>query len=257
MTVVLTPANQSVSVTPADLIRAALLELGVYAPEDKLSPQDGAWGLEKLQREIDQFNARQEMIFSHSFLQFNLQANHAPHTFGPGGDFNVPVRPVKIVSASFILNSASATPVDSPFINIRDADWWAANPLKSLANSIVTDLYYDPASPLGNCNFWPVCNIANPVRLEIWNSLTNAISLQAALAFPQGYWEAVVTDLAVRLAPSYTRAVSADLKESWNRAMRTIQTNNQGPPQIETNGGMPHSRPGARPDFNFLTGLRE
>jgi len=257
VTTTLSPANQAISATVRDIGRAALLELGVVAPEDPITPQDGAWVLEKLQRAIDQHNARMEMIYSHSFLQFNLQANHAPHTIGPQGDFNLPIRPVKIVSASFILNAASANPVDSPFLNMRDDDWWAANPLKSLTSSIVTDLYYDAASPLGNCNFFPICNVANPVRLEIWNSLAQAINLNTSLGLVQGYWDAIVLDLAVRLAPSYQRAVSMELRESWNRAMRIIQGNNDGPPRIETSSGMPQSGRGGRPDFNFLTGMRE
>ena len=51
-----------------------------------MSQDDAAWGLEKLQRIIDQWNARRELIFSVSFLQFTLIANHGPHTIiGPGG----------------------------------------------------------------------------------------------------------------------------------------------------------------------------
>lgn len=257
MTVVFTAANQSVSALASDIVSSALFELGVQTAGEPIEPQDAAWGLEKLQRLIDQWNARRELIFSHSFTQFNLQANHGPHTIGPGGDFNMPTRPVRIVSASFILNSTSNTPVDSPFLNIRDSDWWARNPLKTLTSSIVTDLYYDPASPLGACNFYPICNVANPVRLETWNSLQQALTLQTSLGLPQGYWDAIVTDLAVRSAPSFGKAVSADLRDQWNRAMRIIEANNDKPPRIQTDSAMPSARSGGRPDFNFLTGMRE
>jgi hypothetical protein len=249
-------ANAAVSVAPRDLILSALYEINAVAPGEPLLAEDAAWGLEKLQRLIDQFNARRELIFSVGFNLYNLQANHAPHTIGPGGDFNVPLRPVKIVSAAFILNSGSQ-PIDRP-INIRDDDWWAANTLKSLGSSIVTDLYYDEASPLGNLNFYPISTLANPVRLETWSSLAQAVNLQSKLGFVQGYWDAVVTDLAVRLCSSYEKPVSPDLREQWMRAMRIIEANNDGPPRIETDGGgMASSGRGGRPDFNFLTGLRE
>jgi hypothetical protein len=233
------------------------MELGVMAAEDKLTQQDGAWGLEKLQRAIDQHNARREMIFSISFQQFTLPVSQlTPVTIGPNGQFNVPTRPVKVESATFVLNAGSSNPVDSP-IKIKDHGWWAANPVKTLLSAITTHLYYDPASPLGNLNFWPICTVANPVRLELWNSIQQAINLQTVLSLPQGYWEALVTDLAVKLAPSYNRSVSPELKESWTRAMGVIQDNNYVPPRIETDAGMPNSRKGGRPDFNFLTGLRE
>jgi hypothetical protein len=248
--------NSAVSAAPADLILSALYEIGVVAAGEPLMPEDAAWGLEKLQRLIDQWNARRELIYTSSLTLFNLQANHAPHTIGPGGDFQAAVRPVSIISASFVLNSGSQNPVDTP-INIRDSDWWSAVPLKSLTSSIITDLYYDPTGPLGNLNFYPICNVIAPVRLEYWNALAQALTLQTKLGFVQGYWVALVTDLAVRLAPSYERSVSAELQTHWNRAMRVIEANNDKPPRIDTNSGMPTSGHGGRPDFNFLTGLRE
>jgi hypothetical protein len=258
VTVSLSGGNQAITATPQDIIRSALIEGGIFAPEDKLSSQDSAWGLEKLQRLIDQTNARREMIFSHNFTLFTLQANHGPHTIGPNGDFNVPVRPVTVISASFILNSGSANPVDSPIDCNHDDSWWRQVALKSLISSIVTDLYYDSASPLGQLNFYPICNIANPVRLETWNSMGQAVTPQSKLNFPQSYWDWIVTDLAVKLCSSYNRSVSPDLREQWTRASRIVQANNDKPPIIETNrGGMPGSGRGARPDYNFLTGLRE
>lgn len=234
-------------------------EIGYLGASETPAAEDADWCLEKLQREIDQFNARRELIFSVGFQLFTMKANHTPHTIGPGGDFNIPVRPTTIAGWSFILNGSSANPVDVPGY-VRDDDWWQNNPLKSLASEISTDLYYSPDSPLGNLYFFPICNRANPVRLEIWSSLPQAVSLDTVLGFPQGYWDAVVLDLAVRICPSFEKSVSSDLREQWNRAMRIIEANNDGPPRIETNcGGMPETkaRNDSRPDFNFLTGLRD
>lgn len=242
-----------------NIITSALREIQVLSAGETASAEDFAWGLEKLQRAVDQFNARRDLIFSVSLQDFTLQANHAPHTIGPSGDFNIPLRPVLIKSAIFILNGASANPVDTP-IHIRDSKWWVDNPLKSLTSEIVTDLYYDPNIPLGALNFFPICNSANPIRLEFWNSLTQPLNLDTLLAFAPGYWEATVVDLAVRLCPSFERPVSQDLREQWNRAMRIIEANNEHAPRIDTDGGgMPSAnrQTDCRPDFNFLTGLRE
>lgn len=257
MTVTFNAANASVSAAPQDIIQSALYEAGILGAGDPLQAEDLQWGLEKLQRIIDSWNARQELIFSVSFEVFSLIANHAPHTIGPSGDFSIPLRPVRIASASFLLNQASSNPVDTP-IKIRDKSWWAGNPLKSLTSSIVTDLYYDPATPLGNANFYPICDISNEVRLEIWNSLAQAIDPTTQLGLAQGYWEALVTTLGINLCPSYKVAVSADLREQNRMAMSAILGNNDEPPGIDTSGnGLPGSARNGRPDFNFLTGLRE
>jgi hypothetical protein len=256
MTVTLNAVNSAITATPADIITSALMELGVISPGETLSAEDIAWGLEKIQRQIDQWNARRELIFSVGFSLFSLIPNHSPHTIGPNGDFNVPVRPPVIVGAAFILNGSSGNPVDTP-IKIRDDDWWRDNPVKSLTSSIVTDLYYSPDSPLGNLYFYPTCNVAAPVRLELWGQLAQAVTQLTSLGFVQGYWEAIVLDLAMRLAPSYERPVATELREQWSRAMRIIQANNSKPPRIATNAGMPNRGGGGRPDFNFLTGLPE
>lgn len=256
MTVVFTSSNSAISAQPIDLIQSAYQELGINPIEEPVTRGNAAWGLEKLQRLIDNLNAQREMIFSLSFQLFNLTANHAPHTIGPAGDFQAPYRPVQVVSASFILNSGSANPVDTP-IRIRDADWWAANPIKSLTSSIVTDLYYDPASPLGNLNFYPISNINNPVRLELWNSLTQALDLVTPLGFVQGYWDLIVTNLALSLAPSFNIQPSPYLAKMANDAIETVMDNNNKAPRIVTNSGMPGSPGDGRPDYNFLTGLRE
>lgn len=255
MTVNLTNANNAVSASAADIVQGALEDIGVLAEGEKISAGEFAVALPRLQRWIDQVNARRELIFSISFQVFNLIANHSPHTIGPNGDFNIPLRPVRIVGASFLLNSGSQT-VDTP-ITIRDDDWWASNPVKSLQSSIVTDLYYDEAPTLGNLNFWPICTLGNPVRLELWNSLAQPISAQSSLALPQGYWDATVLSLARKLCPVFNKPFSPDLREQWNQAMRIIEGNNDKPPRINTDMGSPNNRKGGRPDFDFLTGLRD
>ena len=257
MPIVQQSAGDSVSVLASDIAQGALEDIGVLATGETISPADLSVAVSRLKRWIDQVNARRELIFSISFLQFTLTANHAPHTIGPNGDFNIPLRPVKIVGANFILNAGSSNPIDSPVIRIMDEDWWQRNPTKSLQSSIVTHLYYDPAVPLGNLNFWPICTLANPVRLEIWNSLPQIVSAQTTLVLPQGYWDAAVLTLAKKMAPLFNRPFGPDLQQAWNHAMRIIEANNDKAPRIDTDQGSPNNRKGGRPDFNFLTGLRE
>lgn len=255
---VLPPSSATLSPPRAlDIVQGAMEELGLIADGEPVQAGDLSVGMPRLQRWIDQVNARRELIYSLSFLAFTLIPNHAPHTIGPGGDFNVPWRPVKVVGANFILNSTSSNPVDSPVIRIMDADWWQQNPVKSLQSSIVTHLYYEPDTPLGNLNFWPICNVANPIRLELWNSISQTVKPTDALILPQGYWDAAVMSLARKLSTVYEVPWTPQLNKLHNEAMRIIEANNDKPPRIDTDLGSPNSRKGGRPDFNFLTGMRE
>lgn len=239
-----------------DLIKSAMFEINVLAAGEDPDAGDAAWGLEKLQRLIDKLNAGRQAVYNVNFTLFTLTPNHAPHTIGPGGDFNVTPRPVKMVGAAFVLNAGTANPVDMP-IRVVDDDWWALQPNKSLVSSITTHLFYSPDVPLGNCNFWPICNIANPVRLEMWSSLVVPVAQTTILSFPQGYWDAIVLTLAVELCSTFGIEPSPTLAERQRISERIIMANNAHPPRIRTDGGMPASNSSGRPDFNFLTGLRE
>src|SRR5579859_6402290 len=163
-------SGSSVSALAADLIQSAAYEIGAFSPGEAVSAAEQNWALEVLQRIIDQWNAKRAMIYSVGFTQFQLIANHSPHTIGPTGDFVSSYRPVDVLAASFILNPGSSNPVDLP-VRMRDDDWWAANPLKSLISSIITDCYYSPDLPNGSLYFYPISNTNGSVRLEMWTAL--------------------------------------------------------------------------------------
>jgi len=243
-----------------DLVRSAMLEINTIAANETPNAGDAGWGLEKLQRLIDKLNAIRQAIYGVTFTEFTLIPNHAPHTIGPTGDFVITPRPVRIPYASFILNPGQgANEVDAPPINIRDAAWWASLPTKNLPSSVVTDLYYDPAVPNGNLNFWPICTLSNPVRLETYTSLVVPITLTTQLTYPTGYWDAIVLTLASELCsafgvPADTRA---DVGGRARLAMSIIMGNNAKPPRIRTDSSMPNSGNSGRPDFDFLTGLND
>lgn len=253
-------SGSSVTARAADLIQSAAYEIAAFSPGEPVAAAEALWGLELLQRIIDQWNAKRAMIFSVGFYAYNLVANLGPHTIGPTGTFNTGpaanYRPVRVSSASFVLNPGSANPVDLP-VQMRDKDWWAANPLKSLTSSIITDCYYEPSQPNGALNFFPICNTNGTVRLELWNSLAQALNLQSQIGMVQGYWEALVTTLALALAPSFEKQPSPVLVARQGSAIKTIFENNDPAPRIDTRSGMPGTAGTGRPDFNFLTGMRE
>jgi hypothetical protein len=254
-----TPPPGYMPVKASQVVASALKELNISGPAEAPSAEDGAWVFEKLQRLIDKINASRQLIYAIDFKLFTLIPNHAPHTIGPTGDFVVPYRPVRIPSANFILNANDPTnAVDSPWLHIQDADWWAALPTKSLQSSVVTDLYYNPSAPNGELNFWPICNVANPVRLEMWHSLCVPLTPNQQLSFPQGYWAFIVETLALEIAGSYGQQPSETLVAAQQRTLTAIMGNNAFPPRIRTDNSMPSPIGGwGRPDFDFLTGLND
>lgn len=244
--------NSSVQAVAQDLIKSSLLELNVIAPGEPLPAAEAAWGLEKLQRMIDQVNARRALIYNVNFSEFTLQANHSPQTIGPGGDFDIAQRPVKLVACALVLTSG--TKIDLP-MSVRDDAWWAAQRIKDLTSTLPTDVYYSPDIPLGNLYFWPVPTQVNNVRLELWTGLQQAISLTTRLALPPAYWDFLVYSLAISLAPSLGAQINPVTMAVWQKAIKAVEGNNNGSPRMATQAaGMPSGTGGSRPEFNFLTG---
>lgn len=228
------PPNPALISTAGDFIKDALTEIAVLEAGEEIGADDAAFCLRKLNRLLDSFNARDAVVFNVNFSTFNLQANHQPHTIGPGGDFDVPLRPVRIEAANLILNNAN--PATNIPIAIRDDQWWANNRVQGLPSTYPTDLYYSPDFPLGNCYFWPVPQAIWPVQLELWSNFAMVADLTDPIGYPQGYWDAIVYTLALTLCPAFQRPPDPVLVAAQMKAMATIVSNNSKASRIDLGG---------------------
>lgn len=248
----------SITVTALAIIKAAGQEIGALAPGEIPSNEDQAWILEKLQRLIDQYNARRTMIYNMNFNLFTLNPAAdplVPYTIGPGGDFDVNQRPVSIPNIGLIL--AGTPGVELP-LNCRDDDWWANNRIKGLTSTLPTDYYYSASwntdAGLGAIFFWPVPTASHQINLESRQVLGQYSAFDAKFSMPPAYWNLIVYELAISIGPSFAREPSSTLIGLWKAAIKAVQVNNIQSPRLASDSP---SQPtgGGRPDFNFLDGL--
>lgn len=240
---------------PRDIITAALQEIGVIAPGDPVTADDLAWGLLKLNQLLDKWNAEKKYIYSVNFANYVLTPNHQPHTIGPGGNFNVTQRPVKVENANLIINT-SVPNVTQPLF-IRDADWWANNRVQTLTSNFPTDLYYEPEFPLGFLNLWPIALQAYGLQLETWTLLQQFADVDTvAVTLPPGYFAAIELSLAEMLCAAYERDPSASLVQQARDARLVVKgANYPGGPRIATRDpGIPGSQVTRKSNWNWLTG---
>jgi hypothetical protein len=251
-------ASNSITVTAFSIITAALQEIGALSPGETPSNEDQAWVLQKLQRLIDRYNAREPMIYNVNFTLFTLNppANPLdPTTIGPGGDFDVNQRPVKIESIGLILDGGTPG-VELP-LNMRDDAWWANNRIKGLTSTLPTDAYYSPQWPLGQIFFWPVPTASHQVRLEtrqVLGEFTAFSGTGGTFSMPPAYWDLIVYELAITCAPSFEREPSQTMLGLWKAANKAVQGNNIQSPRLASDSPT-QSNGSGRPDFNFLDGL--
>jgi hypothetical protein len=239
-----------VSLTAGQLITNALLELGAYAQGETPSAEDMAYGLSKLNRLLDQWNARRLYVYSIGFNTYNLTANVQIYLIGPTGAFVVVQRPVEIIAANIVLTNTSPT-TRTP-MNIRDDAWWANQRVRSVTSTVPTDLYYSPDWPNGSIILWPIPSAAYQLEIETWGLLGQMTNTASTFSLPPGYEEAVTLTLAEVMAPAFGLQVSSGIASQAMRARATIQSLNSAPPRIRTaDPAMPG--PG-RNGFNYLTG---
>lgn len=248
----------SITKSALDIITAAMMELGILSSSEQPNAADGQWGLQKLQRLIDRYNARLPMVYNVNFTQFTLPAGSNPFTIGPGATFDVNQRPVTIPSIGLIL--AGTPGVELP-LNPRDDQWWANNRIKQLTSTLPTDYYYSPdweiqedGSQWGKIFFWPEPTAEHQINLQSRQVLGEYTSVTDDFTMPPAYWDLIVYELAISLAPSFGLEPNQILLAGQKAALKAVQVNNVKSPRLASDSPSQVSGSG-RPDFNFLDGL--
>jgi hypothetical protein len=178
------------------------------------------------------------------------------YTIGPGQNIDV-ARPDKVHAAwvrlaPFVYNVPSDTPlpealpfrlganpatathnpVDIPLAIIESKEDWSGIAIKDL-KSIPAAVFYDSSFPVGRVYFWPVPpNATYEMHLVIKASLPVYQGLDDDLGLPPEYLDAVVNNLAVRIATASGGQVSPLLLAEARASLNTIRMANSQIPLL-------------------------
>jgi hypothetical protein len=227
------------------IITAALIKIRVARSGDVPPAEDLQLGLDTVNRIYDAWNADERAIWTLEFTDYTLTPGLSPHTIGPTGTFVVGQRPDEIKYAALSLGGAPAVYVP---VRVRDAAWYANQPIPALSDSVPIDLYYAPAFPNGKLYFYGVPSTAYSVRL--WSRVVlSSVVLTDTFLMPPGYEQAVLLTLAEMLAEDFGRAVTPTLERQAREARDRIFAQNVVVPRVRPDG-MRQSRRGGG-SFNY------
>lgn len=202
------------SYTGQTIINRALINIGVLEQGGTPSVSDTNEGLARLNDMLGQWRIQNKFVWGFTSTAFALTANQATYPMGPAAaaPFNVP-RPTFIEKASIQIQTGPIVPVQlftlEQYRAITDLTAVAAYP---------QILYNDKASPSSNLILWPKPNVAaaTNIILDMWNQILDfqvggGGAPTVANELPDGYAEAIVNALAVRLMPMFGVAVNTDI----------------------------------------------
>lgn len=234
--------------TIGDLVTSALTEIRVARAGEAVSPDDMATGIYVFNRLLNLWNANRRAVYAELFADYTLTPSLSPHTIGPGGTFNVTQRPVSVEAVAISIGGSPAAFTPIP---VRDAAWYARQPVPALTSVLPTDVYYSPEWPLGKLYFWGIPTAAYTVRL--WTrQLLASVAQTDDFALPPGYQAACELTLAEELAPSFGQKVSDSTERRAREARALVFGDNDDVPLLTTcDAGLGIGRGGG--GFNWRT----
>ncbi len=211
--VALSPSSATTTALSAStLITGALKLIGALSQGETAQPEDLNDGLVRLNELIDGWGTERLMVPSTTRTVFTTSANVGSYTIGPGGNINQ-AWPQSIDEAGYLYLAGTST-VEIP-MDVLTYDTYRTIPQKDQTNSLPYSLYYDHAyqSGLGTITLWPIPSTATDIAIYHRSVLSQFAGLSVTYAFPPGYAKALRYNLAVDLAPDYS-------KEPSNAVMR-------------------------------------
>ena len=232
--------------TALELISQALRLLGVLGAGVEASAAQGADGLIVLNQLVDTWAIDGEVsILSYSRNAFALTADDASYTIGSGGDFAV-TRPTSIYDARVIPDTSLADAQETELpVTILSTQQWAAKVLKNHTGTYPTELWYDEAfnnsTARGTITVWPIPTGSNvSLILYLPTILGQFADLATSYSFAPGYHDAILNNVALKLAPYYGRDAN-DLGLVVREAARTkglVEIQNTTVPEMTCDPGL-------------------
>ena len=227
-----TTSNVGQLYTAFDLVKASMRLIQVSATDTDLTAKELKDGIESLNRMLDQWSVEELMLYQVVRETFALTGGQNPFTIGYGGDWNT-TRPTKIVDA-YLTIQTGALPVDYP-MQIIGYDDYNAIRLKTLSTNFPSYLYYEPSFPMANVYIYPVCAASNEtITITSWKPLPLITDPTCYIELPPGYWEAIVFNLAVRIAEEYQFDIRPTTVALAANSLRIIKRMNQRTVTLQT-----------------------
>lgn len=221
--------------TALAIVDSALNLIGVLGDGTTITPKEYSDSLLQLNRMLDRWNLTDVLIYATNPHTFPLVPGQQSYNLGLTGDFNM-ARPSRIERISIQYPATSGVLLELPLDQDFDLEHWQSIVVKDIPSAFPVICYNNTGYPFMNLNFWPYPTAPCNVILYTWDMMPIITNLTDIVALPAGYTDAIVYNLAIRLAQLFDRAPSANLIQEARQAKHDINTINAGTPTLHIDG---------------------
>ena len=206
--------------TARDLINDAAAKVGEYAADSSMSDTSAQICLRDLNRMLDSWSNEPLMLFVKANETFPTVANTASYASSV-----ITSRPVKIHSVTVTM-TGTTFPVDL-------IDNVAYNEIAYKASAgLPRYCYASMAYPTATFYFYPTPDAVYTINVATERVLSTPLALSDTISFPPGYEEAIVNNLAIRIAPSFGAQVPPEVVEIARASKAALKRTNSTPVPI-------------------------
>ena len=241
--------------TAIDLISSSLRLVQVLASGEVPTNPEAQDALAILNQLIDQWNAERLTIFTIARLVFVPSVLKQAYTLGPGGDFNIALRPPKIQRCTVISLNNPVQPVELPIDYLTDSQW-ADIPTKNVPSALPTSVWDDGGFPLRTLSYFPIPNVLVNFGIYAWTQLTQFPDLVTDETFPPGYLKALRYNLALDLAPEYGKSTPPEVAAQAVTSKAIIKSMNVPIIDLKCDRALVNQRAGIYNWLSDQTGIR-
>ena len=254
--------------TPNRIITLALKQAGALGIGQTPNPEDVADAFDILNLMLGQWANKRLMVFREADIAC-VATGALSYGVGPGSDFDT-LRPDKLAGVYVRLNYQAARRgnefiLDQSLLDGPDLldGTIAATPSVPVTGSIDYSLdlldaredyamlprkgwsgvpgvaFYDPSFPVGTLYVNPEPTAAYEIHILVKQQLVQFATTDEEIALPQQYLDAMLYNLAVRLAPMFQLEMRADVVQLARNALVTIRQSNTTVPRLSMPAGLP------------------
>ncbi len=223
----------TITTSVSDLINASMRTAGILATGETPQASESQDALLSLNQVMEKFTIKGQMVFATDRLSFPLVASQQVYTLGTGGDFNVD-RPFYIYNASIISND-----VEVPIDIIKTTQQWQNISFNNFAYGLTSNIPYSVFLtgdyPLNKLYIYPIPDTSSiTIVLYIKKKLNTFSSIFDTVEFPEGYFEALMLELAKKICIENGKAITPDLARQSQQANNNLVSINAEAPILQS-----------------------